>query len=69
MGIVELGVVDIRIVFCRMDDDPRGNAMDERITDFETSDWDDGRGGEPQVIGDILADLLKVESSGGPERT
>ena len=32
--------------------------MDDRITAFEASDWDDGRGDEPPVIGDILADLL-----------
>jgi len=32
--------------------------MDDHITAFEDSDWDDGRAGEPQAIGDILADLL-----------
>jgi hypothetical protein len=32
--------------------------MDECITAFEDSDWRDGRGDEPQAIGDILAQLL-----------
>ena len=32
--------------------------MDDRRTIFEESDWDDGRGAEPQAIGDILAELL-----------
>ncbi len=32
--------------------------MDHCTTVFEDSDWDDGRAGEPQVIGDILAELL-----------
>ncbi len=33
--------------------------MDDCTTVFDDSDWDDGRaGGEPQAIGDILAELL-----------
>ncbi len=32
--------------------------MDDCIAAFEDSDWRDGRGAEPQAIGDILAELL-----------
>ena len=33
--------------------------MDGRLTGFEDDfDWDDEEAGEPQAIGDILADLL-----------
>jgi hypothetical protein len=41
--------------------------MDDRITAFEEGDWDDGRGGEPQAIGDILADLLAQYQTRFPE--
>lgn len=41
--------------------------MDDSITAFEDSDWGDAQGGEPQAIGDILADLLAQYGARFPE--
>ena len=32
--------------------------MDDRTTVLQECDWDDARDGEPQAIGDVLAELL-----------
>jgi len=41
--------------------------MDDHLTDFEQGDWDDEGAGEPQAIGDILADLLAQYQARFPE--
>jgi hypothetical protein len=41
--------------------------MDDHITAFEDSDRDDEGAGEPQAIGDILADLLAQYQARFPE--
>jgi hypothetical protein len=41
--------------------------MDDHIHAFEDSDWDDEGAGEPQAIGDILADLLAQYRARFPE--
>ena len=41
--------------------------MDDHISVFEDSDWDDGPDDEPQVIGDILAELLAQYEARFPE--
>jgi hypothetical protein len=41
--------------------------MDDHITVFEGSDWDDEGAAEPQAIGDILADLLAQYQARFPE--
>jgi hypothetical protein len=64
---VEPTMVDIRIVFGRMSGEPRGPAMDDQITAFQDSGWDDEGAGEPQAIGDILADLLAQYQARFPE--
>jgi hypothetical protein len=41
--------------------------MDDHVTAFDGSDWDDERAGEPQALGDILADLLARYQARFPE--
>ena len=41
--------------------------MDDQITAFDGGDWDDEGAGEPQAIGDILADLLAQYQARFPE--